>query len=71
VLTNADISARICEIRTGISNVVQAQIIWQAIADRNERLKVLQERWDYLRDALTFNSSAGSMYNSRFLLTNQ
>jgi hypothetical protein len=32
---------------------VQAQIIWQAIADRNERLKVLQERWDYLRDALT------------------
>ena len=50
-MTNVDISARVCEIRAGISALIQQEVVWREIADRNERLRMLQERWDFLREA--------------------
>ena len=44
LITNEVISARICEIRAGMSAVIQQNVVWREIADRTERLRVLQER---------------------------
>jgi hypothetical protein len=40
------------EIRTHVSNQIMAGIIANGIADHNTRIAELQQRWDWLRDAL-------------------
>jgi hypothetical protein len=52
LLNNLNVSARVLELRTQMSNQIRAGIVVREIAQANARLAELQYRWDTVRDAL-------------------
>jgi len=47
-----DVSARVLELRMEMSNQVVAGLVAPEVANKNARMAELQQRWDWLRDAL-------------------